>query len=108
MLAKEIPMERAKISLYKQQRFSCRQQTGFFSASQQGISHMGKGRGLPCCSTKNLLECTINAQNKFQTPVTYFDPPLLHLAKVPKEVSDISLCALMILQRPIGLISTKN
>ncbi len=30
---------------------------GFFLASQQGISYMGKGKGLLCCLTKILLEC---------------------------------------------------
>ncbi len=32
------------------------QQTGFVSASQQGISTLLKEQGLPCCLTKNLLE----------------------------------------------------
>ena len=57
MVADEIPAKGTNISIYIQQGCPCRQQTGFSSASQQGISHMGKGQGLPCCLTKLLLEC---------------------------------------------------
>ena len=52
MLAEEIPVEGTKIALYKQQGFPYRQWTEYFLASQQGISHMGKGQGLLCCLTK--------------------------------------------------------
>ena len=71
MLAKEIPVKGTMISLYKQPSFPCRQWTGFSSASQQRISHMGKGQGLLRCLNKNLLEC-ITRNGTVASVVSFF------------------------------------
>ena len=69
MLAQEISVEGTNIPFYKQQRFPCIQQTGFFSASQTGISNMLKEQSLPCL-TKNSLECSLRLL--FGPEVHYF------------------------------------
>ncbi len=47
--------------VYPQVRSGCRPWTRFSLPSQQSIPHMGKGQCLPCCLTKNFLDCMMAA-----------------------------------------------
>ena len=78
MLAKEIPVEEIKISLWKQLQFPCRQQTGFFSANQQGMRHLGKGQDLPRHMAKILLK-------RMLEPKGYIDNIIITLKKKIQE-----------------------
>ena len=70
-MTEEIPVEETNISLYKQQKFRCRQQMGVFLTSLQGISDMLKWQGLPCCLTKNLFECTTILPQLLEKLISY-------------------------------------